>query len=106
MTATEIGRLPGTTGAPETDGAPRGRAWQVYVVPGAHLDLGWCASIAETLAYGGDLIRRVLDEISGPHPEYRFTIEYALFLKHFLQQYPDRQRDVLRLLDEGRLEVC
>jgi hypothetical protein len=35
---------------------------------GAHFDLGWCGSIAETLAYGTDLIRRVLDELTGTTP--------------------------------------
>ncbi|MBI3972007.1 MAG: hypothetical protein HY332_12015 [Chloroflexi bacterium] len=82
------------------------RAWEVYVVPGAHFDLGWCASIAETLAYGADLLRRVIDEITGPHPDYRFTVEYALFLKYFLRLYPDYRERVLRLLDEGKIEVC
>jgi hypothetical protein len=82
------------------------RAWQVHVMPGAHFDLGWCGSIAETLGYSADLIRRVVDEMTGPHPEYRFTIEYALFLKYFLEVYPDYLETVLRLLDEERLEVC
>ena len=82
------------------------RSWDVYVVPGAHFDLGWCASIGESLAYGVDLIRRAVDEITGPHPEYRFTIEYALFLRQFLTRYPEYRETVLRLLDEGRLEVC
>ena len=81
------------------------RRWEVYVVPGAHFDLGWCASIGETLAYGADLIRRAVDEITGPHPGYRFTIEYALFLKHFLKRYPEYRETTLRLLDEGKLEV-
>src|SRR5262245_37194514 len=85
---------------------PPSRAWRVYVVPGAHFDLGWCASIGESLAYGVDLIRRAIDEIAGPHPDYRFTIEYALLLQHFLRRYPDYRETVLRLLDEGKLEVC
>jgi alpha-mannosidase len=87
-------------------GTPPQRAWEIYVVPGAHFDLGWCASIAETLGYGADLIRRAIDELTGPHPDYRFTIEYALFLKHFLRRYPEYRQTVQRLLDEGRLEVC
>lgn len=87
-------------------GAPGRRRWELWIVPGAHFDLGWCASIGETLAYGSDLIRRAIDTILGPHPEYRFTIEYALFLKHFLARYPHYRPAVLRLLDEGRLEVC
>src|SRR5579883_457248 len=80
-------------------GAPGRRRWELWIVPGAHFDLGWCASIGETLAYGSDLIRRAIDTILGPHPEYRFTIEYALFLKHFLARYPHYRPAVLRLLD-------
>jgi|GEM_PF-1840949 len=87
-------------------GGPGQRRWEIWIVPGAHFDLGWCAGIGETLAYGSDLIRRAIDTILGPHPEYRFTIEYALFLKHFLARYPHYRPAVLRLLEEGKLEVC
>ena len=57
---------------------------------------------ARRSAYGADLIRRAIDEITGPHPGYRFTIEYALFLK---LRYPEYRETTLRLLDEGKLEV-
>ena len=41
-----------------------------------------------------------------PGSDYRFTVEYALFFKHFLERYPEYRAVALRLMDEGKLEVC
>lgn len=84
----------------------RHRDWKIYVVPGTHFDLGWCASPAETLAYGDEIIRSAIDAITGPNPGYRFTVEYAINMQHFLGSYPEYLETVKRLVSEGKLEVC
>lgn len=78
----------------------------LYFVAGSHFDLGWCGSIAETLQYGDEIIKTAIDFITGDHPDYRFTVEYALFMKHFLDRHPEYQDRVKALCDSGHLEVC
>lgn len=81
------------------------RKWHLYLVPGSHFDLGWCASPAETFAYGDLIIREAVDAITGRLPNFRFTVEYAMFLKHFLDTYPNYKSIVKQLIEEGKLEV-
>jgi hypothetical protein len=83
-----------------------GTRWTLYVVPGSHFDLGWCASPAECLAYSDEIIRHAVDAIAGPYPSYRFTVEYAAFFAHFLERYPEYRPLVRRLVREGALDVC
>lgn len=80
--------------------------WHLFVVPGSHFDLGWCASPAETFAYGDIIIRQAIEAITDEFPGYRFTVEYAMFLKHFLETYPDYIDTVDELIDQGKIEVC
>ena len=82
------------------------RGWTVYLVPGSHFDLGWCASPSETLLYGADIIKHAVDAITGEFPDYRFTVEYAVFLAHFLLHHPEYLDKVRKLVAEGKLEVC
>jgi hypothetical protein len=44
---------------------------EIFIVPGAHLDFGWCAGISECLAYADELIKGAIDTITGPEPDYR-----------------------------------
>jgi alpha-mannosidase len=90
--------------ATQTEGRPRD--WVLYVVPGSHFDLGWVASAAEALAWGDEIIRAAVDAIVGPSPDYRFTVEYALFMQHFLASYPEYLETVRDLVQQGKLEVC
>jgi alpha-mannosidase len=84
---------------------PNLRKWNLFVVPGSHFDLGWCASPAETFAYGDIIIKEAIDAIISKFPEYRFTVEYAMFLKHFLDTYPHYKDIVKQLINDGKLEV-
>jgi len=82
------------------------RPWHIYVVPASHFDLGWCGGVSECMAYADEIIREAIDAITGEHPEFRFTVEYALFLKHFLERYPRYFDTVKQLIHEKKLEVC
>lgn len=80
--------------------------WHISFVPGSHFDLGWCGSIGETLQYSDDIIMRAMEDIVGEYPDYRFTVEYAIFAKHLVERHPEllpRLRDLVR---EGKVEVC
>ncbi len=78
----------------------------LHIIPGSHLDYGWAASPGECFAYITENIRMAIDDILGDEPDYRFTIEYAIFMKHFLDLYPDYLPKVRHLIREGKIEVC
>ena len=82
------------------------RNWQIHMVPASHLDYGWAASPGECFAYITEVIRTAVDDMLGDAPGFKFTVEYALFMKHFLEAYPEYLPKVRRLIREGRLEVC
>jgi len=82
------------------------RDWTIHIVPGSHFDLGWVAAPAETLAYGDEIIRSAVDAIVGSHPDYRFTVEYSMYMEHFLASYPEYLEVIRRLVREGKVEVC
>ena len=82
------------------------RKWEIHLVPGSHFDYGWAASPGECFSYLTEIIRTAIDDITGEYPDLKFTVEYALFMKHFLDVYPEYLPKVKRLLKEGRLEVC
>ena len=78
----------------------------IYLVSGAHFDLGWCGTPGACFARGDEIIRMAMDAIMGKYPDYRFTIEYVYFMRHFLKRYPQYQEKVLSLLKEGKIEIC
>ncbi len=78
--------------------------YHVFVVPGSHFDLGWCATIGECLSWGDEIIKRAI-EIIQEEPTYKFTIDYTLFLKHFLETYPNYKDMVKEFLLEGKLQI-
>ena len=81
------------------------KGWIVHVVPGAHFDLGWAAAPAECLAYSDEIIRQAVEWLERD-AKYTFVVEYTLFMKHFLESYPNYLGRVKRLAKEGRLEAC
>jgi len=82
------------------------KKWKIFIVPGSHFDLGWTSTPAESFARGDEIIKEAADWISGDYPDYKFTIEYAWFLKHFLERHPDYRGRIKKLLKEGKIEVC
>lgn len=80
--------------------------WELFVVPASHFDLGWCGDPAECLAYADSIIRTAVDAIVGDYPGYKFTVEYAMFIEHFLKRFPKYAETTDRLIRENQLEVC
>ena len=86
--------------------SPTGLPFEIFVVPGSHFDLGWVLHPDGSLALGDHIIHEAIELIRSKHPDFRFTIEYVLFLRHFLETFPDHHRIVRDMLHDGRLEVC
>ena len=61
--------------------SPKALHGPIHIIPGSHLDYGWAASPGECFAYITENIRMAIEDISGDSPDYKFTIEYALFMK-------------------------
>lgn len=78
----------------------------VFVVPGSHFDLGWVLHADGSLALGDHIIHEAIELIRGERPELRFTIEYVLFARHFLETFPEHKPIVQEMLRDGRLEIC
>lgn len=81
------------------------RPFHISIVPASHLDYGWAASPGECFSYVSEVIRMAVEDMKR-HRGFKFTVEYAIFMKHFLEVYPEYEADVKRLVKEGRLEVC
>jgi len=79
------------------------KRWRFFIVPGSHFDLGWCSTPAEAFAYCDEVIRNGIDPILSTHPGFRFTVEYARFMWHFLDTYPDYRERVRKLIAESKL---
>jgi alpha-mannosidase len=90
----------------KTFSPPTALPLELYVVPGSHFDLGWVLDPDGALALGDHIIYDAIALIRGPHPEFRFTIEYVMFLRHFLETYPELHDVVREMLHDGRLEAC
>lgn len=77
----------------------------IYIIPASHLDYGWAASPGECFSYVSEIIRMAIEDIE-EHPDFRFTIEYAIFAKYFLEVYPEYFPRLKRLVKKGKIEIC
>lgn len=80
-------------------------AHPVFLVPFSHLDLFWTGTRHECLARGDAIIARALDLLEA-HPDFRFLIETANFLEHYVSCHPSDEARIRRLAQEGRLELA
>ncbi|WFB35950.1 glycosyl hydrolase-related protein [Kiritimatiellota bacterium B12222] len=75
-----------------------------FVVPFSHLDLFWTGTREECLSRGNTIISRALDLLE-VHEDFRFLIETANFLEHYVSCYPQEKTRILKFAEEGRLEL-
>jgi len=80
------------------------KAAQLYLIPFAHTDLFWLGSQEECLSRGNRIISEVI-RIAKKYRNFCFLFEDAVFVKHFLDTHPEKKEDLIRLLEEGRIEV-
>ncbi len=85
---------------------PTALPFRVFLVPGSHFDLGWCLHPEGALAVGDYIIQEAVDLITDSQRQFRFTVEYTAFFRHFLDTFPHYRQRCEDLLRDGRLEVC
>lgn len=81
-----------------------GRRWEIYLVPGSHFDYGWAASPGECFAYLAEIVRTALEDMR-ECPGMCFTVEYAVFIRHFVETYPEYLPLLKQYLAEGRVDL-
>ena len=90
---------------------PQAKLYKVYVTFVSHLDIGYTNTTEKVMLKRNQITERALDYIkqTDSWPEdskYRWTMEGAWELKHFLEAHPERLDEVRKRAQEGRLEVC
>jgi len=86
------------------------RLWKVYVSFVSHLDLGYTNTTENVLKKRTEITERALEFMAQTDAwpddaRFRWTMEGAWELKHFLEQRPEKLEEVKRRGQQGRLEV-
>jgi alpha-mannosidase len=76
-----------------------------YVVPHTHWEGAVFKTRAEYLEMGLPHIEQAL-RLFKIHPEYRFVLDQACYVKPFLERYPQEEALFRRFLAEGRLQIA
>ena len=77
---------------------------RVGILNFSHFDLSWLGTQDECLSQGMRIIATALNEAERD-PSYRFHIEYAIFLDHFLRIHPEQATRLKRLMAAGQIEA-
>ena len=76
----------------------------LYLMNSSHQDIAWmdspekCVIERDTM-----LLTPLFEKASNSDPTYRFDVEDALMLKEFISRHPDKQAEVAKLLQEGKI---
>ena len=75
-----------------------------FVAPMSHLDLTFMGSMEECLSRGGKVFHAVLDLLER-EPEFRFFLEYVLFLDAYRTAHPQAAARLDDYIRQGRVEL-
>jgi hypothetical protein len=97
-------RINGKTRTARLTLVPR-RKWTAYVVPHAHLDMGFTDYPGKVAEIHNRNIDKLLDEID-LHPEMRFSLDGSWLVREYLaSRNPQSCARLLRLVRDGRIAV-
>jgi len=87
------------------------KQWKVYVSSVSHLDLGYTNTTENVFKKRNEITEMALEFMTRTDDwqedaKYRWTMEGAWELKHFLEEHPERLDEIKKRAQEGRLEVC
>lgn len=77
----------------------------VFIVPYSHWDVDFWKTFDEYKITASNIIIDAIDLIT-KKPDFRFTINQAIFIKYFWENYPDYQSKLQRYVQEGRIEIA
>ncbi len=87
---------------PDTSGPAGERVLHLIVF--SHLDLTFMGSHEECLSRGNKVLARAL-ALLDEHEDFRFLVEYALFMRNYLECHPEERDRVSRHVRSGRLQI-
>jgi|GEM_PF-1431904 len=70
----------------------------------SHLDLFWLGNYHTCLEQGNRVMKQYIDRCR-EHPDESYLIETVVFLRHFLQTYPDYKPIVQEMWRNGQLDI-
>ncbi|MBT9132779.1 MAG: Mannosylglycerate hydrolase [Firmicutes bacterium] len=76
----------------------------VFIVPYSHWDVDFEKTFDEYKITVSNVIIDAIDLIT-KKPSFRFTVNQAIFIKYFWENYPDYQDKFRRYVQEGRIEI-
>jgi len=76
----------------------------IHVVHSSHLDLFWIGNQQECLDIGADILNDAVQHASAD-PGIYFLIDTVRFLEYYLYKYPENRAKVIRLFQNGQLEI-
>jgi len=87
------------------------KQWTFYMTPHTHYDIGYTEpqpEVIERLAHEtNDAIQFCEDTADWPaESRYRWTLEVTSLADHFIKQYPQQVDRLMKLVHEGRIEIC
>lgn len=75
-----------------------------YIAPMSHLDLTFMGTVEECLSRSGKVFAGALDLLE-KQPDFRFFIEYALFLEAYRAMHPEQAAKLDEHIRAGRVEL-
>ncbi len=76
----------------------------IHLIVFSHLDLTFMGSHEECLSRGNKVLARAL-ALLDQHEDFRFLVEYALFMRNYLDCHPTERERVSRHVRSGRLQI-
>lgn len=84
---------------------PAAKKWTIFIVPHEHLDIGftdYAAKVAELHSQALDGVIDLMREV----PDFRWTLDGYWVLDQYMNgRSPDRARELLRLIQDGKISV-
>jgi len=75
-----------------------------YIAPMSHLDLTFMGTVEECLSRGGKIFSGALD-LLGKQPDFRYLIEYVMFLEAYRSAHPKQAAQIDDHIRAGRIEL-
>ena len=76
----------------------------MHVISSSHQDIGWMDTPAVCAAYRDTAVITPALALLAKNPEYCYSVEATLSLLEYLEKHPDRQENIQKFMQSGRLE--
>lgn len=89
---------------PTKSSEPEPRRFGGFIAPMSHLDLTFMGTMEETLSRGCKIFARAL-ELLDRYEDFRFFVEYVIFLEAFSAYHPELSSKLTGYVKDGRVQL-